>query len=380
MSEYQYYEFQAIDQPLDQNAQAELREITSRADITSRHLINEYHWGDFKGNPSTLMEQYFDAFLYYANWGTHQLMLRVPRTNFDISDSHPYQADGVVDVWQTETHVIFSFSADAEPEWDEAWDWLDVLISIREDLMAGDLRSLYLGWLSGVTRDCHPDDAVEPPIPPGMGKLSHSLRKLAEFLYVEEALLEIASKGSENLATTEPSEKELTQWVCGLPVQEKDELLSRVILGQAPQIQMELVRRYRSLDQSQQDVGSSSGRTAGELLAQWENHADEMERIEEEKREKEQEARERREAEERASYLQTLKGKEAKLWTEIEKLIATKQPKNYDEAVMKLKDLSEIAETEKEKRTFDEKMSELRTRHARKSTLIERLKKAGLPG
>ena len=44
MSEYQYYEFQAIDEPLDERAMRNLREITSRAEITSTSLINEYHW------------------------------------------------------------------------------------------------------------------------------------------------------------------------------------------------------------------------------------------------------------------------------------------------------------------------------------------------
>ena len=32
MSEYQYYEFRAIDKPLDKKAMAELRGITSRGD------------------------------------------------------------------------------------------------------------------------------------------------------------------------------------------------------------------------------------------------------------------------------------------------------------------------------------------------------------
>lgn len=37
--EYQYYEFQALDQPLDDNACAALRRISSRAKITSTGFI-----------------------------------------------------------------------------------------------------------------------------------------------------------------------------------------------------------------------------------------------------------------------------------------------------------------------------------------------------
>jgi len=78
MSEYQYYEFQAIDKPLNQKEIQALRNLSSRAQITPTSFVNEYNWGDFKGKPLTLMEKYFDAFLYVANWGTHWLMLRVP--------------------------------------------------------------------------------------------------------------------------------------------------------------------------------------------------------------------------------------------------------------------------------------------------------------
>ena len=90
MSEYQYYEFRAIDRPLDRPAMTALREITSRAEITSTSLINEYHWGDFKGDVDELMQEYFDAHLYLANWGTHQLMLRLPIKLFPLSAVKPY--------------------------------------------------------------------------------------------------------------------------------------------------------------------------------------------------------------------------------------------------------------------------------------------------
>ena len=56
-----------------------LRALSSRAEITSASFINTYNYGDFRGSPETLMEKYFDAHVYVANWGTHRLMLRVPR-------------------------------------------------------------------------------------------------------------------------------------------------------------------------------------------------------------------------------------------------------------------------------------------------------------
>jgi hypothetical protein len=50
MSEYQYYEFQAIDRPLDRAAQDALRSISSRARITATSFTNHYEWGDLKGD------------------------------------------------------------------------------------------------------------------------------------------------------------------------------------------------------------------------------------------------------------------------------------------------------------------------------------------
>jgi hypothetical protein len=51
VSEYQYYEFLAIDRPLNAAEQAEIRSLSTRARITATSFVNEYHWGDFKGNP-----------------------------------------------------------------------------------------------------------------------------------------------------------------------------------------------------------------------------------------------------------------------------------------------------------------------------------------
>jgi hypothetical protein len=80
MSEYQHYEFVALDQPLDTRAQAEVRSLSTRARITATSFINEYHWGNFHGESSRMMERYYDAHLYLANWGTRQVMLRLPRS------------------------------------------------------------------------------------------------------------------------------------------------------------------------------------------------------------------------------------------------------------------------------------------------------------
>ena len=49
MSEYQYYEFQAIDRPLTADEMATLRQYSTRARITPTSFVNEYNWGDSAG-------------------------------------------------------------------------------------------------------------------------------------------------------------------------------------------------------------------------------------------------------------------------------------------------------------------------------------------
>jgi hypothetical protein len=55
VSEYQYYEFLAVDRPLSEAQRAQLRALSTRAEITATRFTNEYQWGDFKGDPRKMM-------------------------------------------------------------------------------------------------------------------------------------------------------------------------------------------------------------------------------------------------------------------------------------------------------------------------------------
>ena len=78
MSEYQYYEFLALDRPLTEKETAELRSKSTRAQITPTSFTNVYRWGSFKGDPDAWMEEYFDAYLHVADWGYRVLSFRLP--------------------------------------------------------------------------------------------------------------------------------------------------------------------------------------------------------------------------------------------------------------------------------------------------------------
>ena len=133
MSEYQYYEFRAIDRPLSQKEMDELRALSTRAVITLTSFTNTYHWGDFKGSPATLMDRYFDAFVYVANWGTHRLMFHIPRRFLDAEAATAYCDGEALSLKAKKEHVVLEFSSEDESgdEWTEGEHWMPSLISLR---------------------------------------------------------------------------------------------------------------------------------------------------------------------------------------------------------------------------------------------------------
>jgi hypothetical protein len=77
VSEYQYYEFRALDRRLTpEQQQRRLRALSSRAEISATWFTNEDSFRDFSGDPEQLLEEYFDAYLYAAR----ELAFRLPRT------------------------------------------------------------------------------------------------------------------------------------------------------------------------------------------------------------------------------------------------------------------------------------------------------------
>ena len=149
MSEYQYYEFQAIDRPLTEMEVRELRVYSTRARITPTSFVNDYSWGNFRGDEDVWMEKYFDAFLYLANWGTHILKLRLPSCLLTPETAHLYCSGKRAFAREKSGKVILTFVSDEERgrEWVEGKGWLSSLISVRAELTRGDMRCLYLGWL-----------------------------------------------------------------------------------------------------------------------------------------------------------------------------------------------------------------------------------------
>ncbi len=381
MSEYQYYEFQAIDRPLTEKEMGELRSYSTRARITPTSFVNDYSWGNFRGDEDAWMEKYFDAFLYLANWGTHVFKLRLPARLLDVRTARLYCVGERASVRERNGKIILTFVSEDEAgsDWVEGDGQLSSLISVRSELARGDLRVLYLGWLLCAQSGDLDDDEIEPRVPTGLAQLSASLESLVEFLRINTDLMGAAATVSPSLVRMEPEPAEIQEWLAKLPVAEKDDLLTRLIAGNDGALANELVQRMRREREGDQGAGEAvpKRRTVAELLSAGEQAAGERRRIAAEKAAKEKDQRERAAARARAKHLDQLVGKEPMLWAKVESLIAIKQPKSYDQAVELLVDLRDLA-SRKDAADFRRRVEALCTAHARKSTLIDRLHKAGL--
>ena len=169
VSEYQYYEFRAVDRPLDERELRMLRSLSTRAEITPTSFVNTYNWGDFKGNPDALMEKCFDAFIYVANWGTRRFVLRLPKKAITRQALSAYCRGESIRGRSAGAFVVIEFCRQEDVgEWEDGEGWMASLIPLRADLLRGDCRCLYLGWLCCAQNEEMGEDETAPPVPPGL--------------------------------------------------------------------------------------------------------------------------------------------------------------------------------------------------------------------
>jgi len=380
VAEYQYYEFLAVDRPLDARQLAELRAMSTRARISPSRFVNTYQWGDFRGDPRTLMTRYFDAFVYVANWGTRRLMLRLPSRLLDPATARRYCHTDSASAWAEDEIVILDLCReDQDGSWeDEEYGEgpLGSLIPARAELAAGDLRLLYLAWLLSVESGELADDDAEPPIPPGMAALNAPLRSLADFLRLDEDLIAVAAEASEAQKDPSPSPQELERWVAMLPARERDALLVRLVLGDDVHLRAELQRR--SHGESTDGPKHREPRTVAELRDAAAARRAECERLAAIKRARKRAGRERDTALARDKRLGELALREEQAWGQVDASIETKKPAGYDSAVELLSDLRAVSERQGRPEAFAKRFAQLREQYLKKSSLLERFDRAAL--
>ncbi len=372
MSEYQRYEFMTSDRPLTRAQLDAVNALSSHIEASSTHALIEYHWGDFKHNPIDVLRKFFDGFLYWANWGSPELAFRFPHGILPADLIDGYDLDDFVTFTRYPDYDILDIhfgEMEAPDEWTEYE--LGSLMAMRDELMEGDLRALYITWLASQQMmgdyDEEEDEEEEdykisvPPVPSAFGRLTAAQQALAELLRVPDELLVAAARHSH--AAMPSTNDDFVAWIELLPPERRNDYLVRLAHNE-PGLSRLLVRELRELGQDKTRVTPPTGEhvTYATLLAESKAIKTQLER---EKREQEQLARLR--------HLQDIHDHRDEYWHQVEQAVSRGTGSGYDEGVRLLVELREAAEQFKESQEFQDRFRAWVRPHLRRPAFVKRL-------
>ena len=332
MSVYQYVYFAAVDKPLDNRQLQYMRRQSTRAEVTRWQFTNEYHYGDFHGNSPEMMRRGYDVHLHYANYGVRKLMFRLPlglpmiarqfkayAMEYSLEWSKDKRGKGGVLSIQPECDAGF---------YSEGYFDFERIVSclpkIRDGLMAGDLRALYLGWLA-----CNWDEeSIEPPVPAGLGTLSPELAELIDFYELDCDLLNAANEQSPKLPVQANREPDVDGWLANQSPETLHALMRRVLEDDAAAVRAEVLAAMRNQSGKSAWPVADGTRTLEELR--------EIASAKANQRKKREQATEKRKLEKR---LAKIRNDPAAAISEAEKLIQSRSTQNYTKAAEMLAEL-----------------------------------------
>ena len=377
MSEYQYHEWQTLERPLTAAEQKAVNELSSHIDVTATQASVTYNWSSFRHDPLNVLAKYFDAYLYLANWGTRRLAFRFPQKLVEVVAIEAYCDEYHTNIKTIGDVQILEFDMGEEDGFDE---WIDergllsTLANLRDDIIQGDYRTLYLAWLKGMTLESDnydededdPDNFFndpEPALPAGLKHLTPPLNAFTDFFEIDPFLVAAAAELSPSLSSTQQAD--FAPLISRLTRPECDEFLLKIVNAE-PGAVAALRKKLSSFEKPKPSI-QSNPRTFGNLLRTAEKFRQaEFNRQAEERRKK------------HVAEMQELAKHEAKSWQDVENLIQSGYAaSNYDEATALLVKLQQLAEFQGTQSNFDIRLRVLVDEYKGRSALIGRWKKKG---
>lgn len=385
MSEHQVVMFRAVDAPLNDQQLAYAQKQSSRAEVSRWSFSVEYNYSEFRGDADGLLRHGYDVFLQHTNYGVRELKLRLPHgmpfpksvwdqyqpgRNFrwesdpkgkgGILTLEPFYDDSSIgDIWETETY-------------------LDAAVELRERLISGDLRTLYLLWLCAASDDDNdPEETIEPPVPHGIAEADSYGDAILEFFGVDPVVLVAAGAGVA-AAPEDESSNHSERWVSELDAKSTKEILLRLLTGDTA---AEKARVLAEIRDSQNPAGwptDDKQRTLDELLKTAEVLRQEA--IAKKKKQAEQKAkRDAEKAEKARAERQKEMIKDPKKWLlAAEKAASVRGIENYAAAAEILYDLREALRSEEGNRITRECAAKLVSQYPTLTHLRSQLRKRGL--
>lgn len=378
MSEYQYFEFAAIDRPLTDGEMAALRAVSTRAVITPSGFVNHYEWGGLNADPLDWMRRYFDAFVYLADWAQCRFALGLPRDMFGKAELKPFGVKQSLTIDASEDHWILDWSLEGSDNYDrfaedDGRGWMGRLVPLRDELIRGDQRSLYLGWLAGAAKGEVPETTLEPTVPAGLSQLSAAQNALAAFLEIDADIIAAAAIGSADASDRPES---VDAWLQSLSPDELRSMLKSIVRADRPNPQREVASRYRAWHRQHapQAAPEARRRSVAELRSLAVPAGEERRRRDALAREQQAAARRTQ----RDAQLRLLMSDVDKRWLALHQQAERGSASAYEQAVRALSDLAEAYAIVSDRKTFDRELRRFLVRHAKRGALLRRLTEAGL--
>jgi len=380
MGTYQHYDFYSIDRPLTDEEQSAVSQLSSRVEPTSRRATLTYHYSDFRHNELEVLNDYFDMFLYTANWGTWQLAIKVPAGLVPYRELLDYRCGNSdygshIEIIKKGDNIIIDFYFRIEEyggSWMESEGILDGLLSLREQILDGDYRLLYISWLhiSSYREEYDADDdydedydqdMLEPPVPANLDKLGIALENFVDFWGIDKHLIAAAAQGSESKASTADS---LADHLAKLDKKKKDDIL-RLLLTNEAKAKQELKKQLR---QFMEKPKSQQGRRSLEEIMEIRAKVHQIATDKAAKKAKE----------EHIKKMEDIGKRQAAIWKEVDYNAAMKSSKGYERATEALVELKAYATYADKMVEFQDGLNDVLGKYGKSVAFRRRLQNKGL--
>jgi hypothetical protein len=348
MSEFQIVKFRAVDRPLTDKQMQFMDRQSSRAEFTKWKFEVEYHYSSFRGDVDGMLRNGYDVYFTYSSYGCREIRMRLPNgMPFPKQVWSKYVGrEGLK--WTSDKNGkagILSVSPYLEDENDpvlEFDDYLDATVQLREMLIAGDLRALYVLWLC-CAMDSNEDMAelMEPPIPHGLAVFPSQAKELLPFFTVDPLLIDAAATGILAYQVQATQEDAVSSWLTSMPSSKQVEIIQRLLSQDPNELKAELLSEIRQSQQAVDWPVELPKRTISELMEICEGvrkkEDDRLERLALTKAKRQADKAEKI----RQVRMAEMKSAPEEWLTKATKLVEERGTDNYREAASILADLSE---------------------------------------
>ena len=359
--------------------------MNTRAEFTKWEFQVEYHYSSFHGDVDGMLRNGYDIFLTYSNYGCREIRMRLPGglpfeksvwSKYISARGFEWSAD------KTGKAGILTLAPYLEEAYDPVWGfdaYLDATAKIRDMLIAGDLRALYVLWLCNAIFSSDPYEAVmEPPVPHGMSNLPDKAASLLTFFYADPLLVDAAAIGIPTFDAPGSQLDSVIGWLNTITDSRRNEIIQRLSLEDPVALKAELLSEIRDSQQAIVWPVKSPTRTMEQLLQM----CDSLRQREEEKQKKQAAGKAKREA------VKAEKQRQARMaemqsapdvWLKMaSKLVEERGTDNYREAASILADLREAVGGEQGNKIARKHAAHLIQKHPTLSMLKSSLRKKEL--